>query len=443
MQITQTQSEGLKREFRVVIGAAAIQSAADEKLKALAERAQMPGFRPGKAPVALLKKQYGRAVLGEVLEEQVNAGLAKTLEDHQLKPAMQPKVDVKKFDEGTDLEYTMEMEVLPEIEPGDFKSISLERLVADIPEGDVDSALQRMADQQKEFETIVEARAAAKGDAVVIDFVGKVSDVAFEGGTAENFTLQLGSGMFIPGFEDQLVGAKAGDKVAVSVTFPEAYANKELAGKPAVFDVTVKELKAPKTVVIDDEFAKRMGLDTLAALKDAVRKQMEQEYAGVARMRVKRKLLDALAAAHSFDVPAGMVGLEFEQIWQNYMSESPEAVAERAKQTKSEDELKAEYRGIAERRVRLGLLLAEVGRRNNIEVKQEEIGRAIVEQARRFPGQEKQVFDFFRKNEAAANQLRAPIFEDKVVDFILELAKVDEKKVPPAELMADPDEAAA
>jgi len=442
MQITQTNADGLKRNFKIVVAAADINKATDEKLRALSTQVNLPGFRPGKAPLGLLKKQYGKNVMGEVLQEQVNTATAKALEDNKLRPALQPKVEIQKFDDGTDLEYTVEVEVMPEVTPTDFRQITLEKLVADIPDADVDSAVERIAQGQKEYEDVTEARPAAKGDALVIDFLGKVDGVAFDGGTAKDYTLELGSNTFIPGFEDQLIGASAGDKKLVNVTFPAEYGNKDLADKAAVFEVEVKSLKSAKPVAIDDEFAKKMGLEGLTALKDAVKKQIEQEYNGVSRSRLKRKLLDVLADSHSFEVPQGMVSMEFDQIWQQLQGDSPEAVAEREKSGKTEDELKTEYRGIAERRVRLGLLLAHVGQDAKIEVKQEELTRAVMEQARRFPGQEKQVLEFFRSNEQATNSLRAPIFEDKVVDYILELAKVNEKKVATAELMADPDEEA-
>jgi trigger factor len=440
MQITQTNAEGLKRGFRIVIGAADIEKKIDAKLKSIGQQVTMPGFRPGKAPVTLIKRQYGRAVMGEVLEEQVNDATREAMEQHSLRPAMQPKVEVQKFAEGTDLEYTVEVEVLPDVVPTDFKQISLEKLVADIPDADVDTALNRLVQQQKTFTKVEEDRPAASGDAVVIDFVGKVDGVAFEGGTANDYQLQLGSNTFIPGFEDQLIGAKVGDAKQVNVTFPAQYGNKDLAGKAAVFDVTVKELKAAQPVVIDEDFAKKMGLDNLQALRDAVRKQIEADYGQVSRNRVKRALLDKLAESHDFPVPPGMLDAEFDQIWKQLQGASPEAVTEREGSGKSEDKLKTEYRGIAERRVRLGLLLAEVGRQNQIEVKPEEVSRAMFEQARRFPGQERQVLEFFRKNPEAADQLRAPIFEDKVVDFILELANVAEKKVAPADLMKEPED---
>ena len=439
MQITQTNADGLKRAFKIVIGAKDIDAKIDTKLKSIGDQVRMPGFRPGKAPIGLLKKQYGKAVLGEVLEEEVNGATRQALEQNSLRPAMQPKVEVQKFEEGSDLEYTVEVEVLPDVVPNDFRTIELEKPVADIPETDVDEALNRIAQQQKTFDKVEEVRPAASGDAVVIDFVGKVDGVAFEGGTAADFQLELGSNTFIPGFEDQLIGTKVGDQVAVNVTVPAEYGNKDLAGKAAVFDVTVKELRASQAVVIDDDFAKKLGMDSLTALRDAVRKQIQQDYGQLSRQRVKRKLLDVLSDTHSFEVPPGMVDMEFQQIWQQLQGSSPEAVAEREKSGKSEDELKTEYRGIAERRVRLGLLLAEVGRQNNIEVKQEEVTRAMFEQARRYPGQERQFLEFFKKNPQAADQLRAPIFEDKVVDFILELAKVNETKVAPADLMKDPD----
>ncbi|HYM30779.1 MAG TPA: trigger factor [Candidatus Cybelea sp.] len=439
MQVTQTSSEGLKREFKIVIGRSDIEQAMDAKLKELGSRVRMPGFRPGKVPQKLIKQQYGKSVMGEVLQESVSNATQQAIKDHALRPALQPRIEVTKFDDASDLEATVAIEIMPEIVPGDLSTLKLEKLVTDVEDAKVDEALTRIADQQKTFTVTSEPRAAVKGDAVFIDFVGKVNDAAFDGGTAQDFQLVLGSGSFIPGFEDQLIGAKAGEARQVKVTFPADYGAKELAGKDAVFDVSVKEVREANKVALDDELAKRLGLENFAALQDAVRKQIQQEHAGYTRARLKRNLLDALAERYDFDVPAGMVDIEFEQIWRQLQQDAGEQGIEKAS-GKSEDESRAEYRKIAERRVRLGLLLAEVGRLNNIEVQPDEVTRAMVEQARRFPGQERKVVEYFQNSPEAMAQLRAPLFEDKVVDFIVELAKVTERKVALDELMRDPDE---
>jgi trigger factor len=435
MQITEISASGLKREYKVVINAAALESTVNEKLETVRAQVNMPGFRPGKAPAALVKKQYGRALLGEAMEESVNSALQKTLEDNKLRPAMQPKVDIQTFEEGKDFECTIAVEVLPDIVPGDFKQIKLERLVVEPNDTEVDEFMTRLSDQQKTYEKA--DKVSEKGDQVVIDFSGSVDGVKFDGGTATDYPLVLGSNSFIPGFEDQLVGMKVGEQKIVKVTFPEAYGNSDLAGKPADFDCTLKEVRAAAAVTIDDEFAKRFGLQSLQELKDNIKRDLGSEYKSLARMKMKRSLLDQLADQHSFDVPPGMVEMEFGQIWNEMSGDKARLEAEMAEEKKSEDELKAEYQKIAERRIRLGLLLSEVGRINNIEVKSEEITRAMVEQARRFPGQERQVMEYFQKNPEAAQSLRAPIFEDKVVDFIVEMATVTDKTVTKEELQKE------
>lgn len=435
MQITEISATGLKREYKVVINAAALESTVNEKLEAVRGQVNMPGFRPGKAPAALIKKQYGRALLGEAMEESVNSALQKTLEDNKLRPAMQPKVDIQTFEEGKDFECTIAVEVLPEIVPGDFKQIKLERLVVEPNDTEVDEFMTRLSDQQKTYEKA--DKVSEKGDQVVIDFSGSVDGVKFDGGTATDYPLVLGSNSFIPGFEDQLVGMKVGEQKIVKVTFPENYGNSDLAGKPADFDCTVKEVRAAAAVTIDDEFAKRFGLQSLQELKDNIKRDLGSEYKNLSRMKMKRSLLDQLSDQHSFEVPPGMVEMEFGQIWNEISSDKARLEAEMAEEKKSEDELKAEYQKIAERRIRLGLLLSEVGRINNIEVKSEEITRAMVEQARRFPGQERQVMEYFQKNPEAAQSLRAPIFEDKVVDFIVEMASVTDKTVTKEELQKE------
>jgi len=435
MQITEISASGLKREYKVVINAAALESTVNEKLEAVRGQVNMPGFRPGKAPAALVKKQYGRALLGEAMEESVNSALQKTLEDNKLRPAMQPKVDIQTFEEGKDFECTIAVEVLPEIVPGDFKQIKLERLVVEPNDTEVDEFMTRLSDQQKTYEKA--DKVSEKGDQVVIDFSGSVDGVKFDGGTATDYPLVLGSNSFIPGFEDQLVGMKVGEQKIVKVTFPEAYGNSDLAGKPADFDCTMKEVRAAGAVTIDDEFAKRFGLQSLQELKDNIKRDLGSEYKNLSRMKMKRSLLDQLSDQHSFEVPPGMVEMEFGQIWNEIAADKARLDAEMAEEKKTEDELKAEYKKIAERRIRLGLLLSEVGRINNIEVKSEEITRAMVEQARRFPGQERQVMEYFQKNPEAAQSLRAPIFEDKVVDFIVEMASVTDKTVTKEELQKE------
>ncbi|MFN4163948.1 MAG: trigger factor [Ferrovibrio sp.] len=440
MQITEISASGLKREYKVVINAAALESTVNQKLETIRGQVNMPGFRPGKAPAALIKKQYGRALLGEAMEESVNSALQKTLDDNKLRPALQPKVDIQNFEEGKDFECTIAIEVLPEIETGDFKAIKLERLVVEPADAEVDEFLTRLSEQQKTYEKV--ERAAEKGDQIVIDFVGSVNGEKFEGGAANDYPLVLGSNTFIPGFEDQLIGLKAGDQKTVTVTFPEAYGNAELAGKPAEFACTVKEVRGGQAVTLDDEFAKRFGLQSMQELKDNIKRDLGQEYKSLSRMKLKRGLLDQLAEQHSFDVPQGMVDLEFNQIWGEVTADKARFDAELAEEKKTEDELKAEYRKIAERRIRLGLLLSEVGRVNNIEVKPDEITRAMIEQARRFPGQERQVMEYFQKNPEAAQSLRAPIFEDKVVDFIIEMASVTDKPVSKEELQKEAEQVA-
>ncbi len=437
MQVTELSAEGLKREYQVVVNAAEIEQRVDKRLDELKNTIKMPGFRPGKVPVTLLKKQYGRSVMGEVLEQAVNEGSQQAINDNELKPALRPKIEVKSFEDGKDLEFNMELEVLPDVPDIDLKKIELTRLVAPVTDEALGESLDNFAKRFQEFEAPAEPRKSEDGDRLTIDFVGKVDGEAFEGGTADDFPLMLGSGSMIPGFEDQLKGVGKDDEVEVKVTFPEEYGAENLAGKDAVFDVKVKEIEAPKPIELTDDLAKGQGFDDLEALKTTMRESMEKEYGNASRARVKRALLDHLAENVKFDVPAGMVDLEFEAVWKQISEE----LEKNPDQTdKSEDELKAEYREIAERRVRLGLVLSDIGQGNELQVEQAELNQAVMEQARRFPGQEQQVFEYFQKNPQAVEQLRAPIYEDKVVDFVLEMATVEDKDVTVEELMKDPDE---
>lgn len=439
MNITETSTDGLKRSFRIVISAQDIAAKNAARLEEVRQTVQLPGFRPGKVPLSVVQKRYGGSVLAEVLEALLEDSSRALVSERGLRPALQPKIDVEKYEDGGDLAFNMTLELLPDIEPGDLAAIELERPVADVPDDKVTESLTRIAETTKTTEPVTDDRPAANGDVVVIDFDGSVDGEKKPGMKGEGYELELGSGSFIPGYEEQLVGAKTGEHRSVVVTFPEQYHAPELAGKEAVFEVDVKEIRASVVPPLDDEFAKKVGLSGLEELTKMVRERMEREYAGVSRLRVKRQLLDKLAETHDFTVPEGMVDIEFQGIWER-LQEEIKAGQAGEDADKSEDELKTEYRAIAERRVRLGLLLSEIGRRNNIEVTQEELNRAVISEARRFPGQERQVFEFFKNTPHAVENLKAPIFEDKVVDFIIELAKVTETKVSVEDLMRDPDE---
>ena len=441
MQITETTAEGLKREFKVVIPAADIEQRVTSRLTEIGRSVRLPGFRPGKVPMTVLRSRYGSAVMGEVLQRAVNDTSGEALQQQNLRPALQPKVEIVAFNEGTDLEFKLAVEVLPEIQPMDFAELKLERLRPEVPEEEVQAALERVARQQRKSETV--ERAAETGDLVVIDFKGTAEGKEFPGGSAEGYSLELGTGSFIPGFEDQVVGAKAGETRTVSVTFPADYGAADLAGKSAVFEVKVKEVRALQPQSIDDSLAQAIGMEKLDELRQSVSEQIERNYEDLARQRLKRALLDRLAERHEFAVPQGMIEIEFNAIWGQFEQERARQKAAGEAEPEepiNEEELKAEYRAIAERRVRLGLLLAEVGRNHNITVTPEEINRALTERARQFPGQERRVIEFYREHPEAIDQLRAPMFEDKVIDFILERAEVTERRVPVSELLKDEED---
>lgn len=438
IEVTQTSAEGLKREFRVVVEGAAIEERVDAKLGELAGRISLPGFRPGKVPLSLLRKRYGAAVRGEVLEETVNEGTRQALSDQGLRAAVRPEIEVTKYEEGGGLEYRLSIEAFPEIESVDFSSIEIEQLRAQPTEEHVQSHLEWMAEAQTTYET-EEDREARSGDAVVIDFVGRRDGVEFEGGAAQDFELVLGSGAFVPGFDDPLIGATAGRHLDIDVTFPDTYPAEELAGRQVVFEVDVKEVKRPEQPAIDDELAVKMGVENLGELRKAVSDQIRSDYDRVSRERVKRQLLDALAELCDFEIPRGLVDDEFEEIWERLGEDLRASDEDKDKDgegpPKSEEEAKEEYRAIAERRVGLGLLLSDVGRRNNIEVQEDEINRAMAEYARRFPGREHEVVRELRNDPQAIARFQGPLLEDKVVDFILEMARVSEREVTPGELL--------
>jgi trigger factor len=504
MQVTETNADGLKREFRIVVPAGELEEKVIGRLGEIGRTITLPGFRPGKVPMQILRRRFGRSVLGEVLESTLQGSSAEAIREHNLRPALPPKVDVVSFSEGTDLEYTMSLEVLPEIPEPSFTDLGIERLVVEVPDADIDRAVERIAEQQRKSEAV--ERPAENGDIVVVDMEGRSGDEPLPGASGKDRQIRLGSEGFIPGFEEQLIGASAGEHRTVRVTFPEEYGVRDLAGKETVFEVDVKEVRALLPIAIDDELGRAVGLDNLDELRQEIRQQMQRDYDAASRLRLKRALLDKLAERYDFPVPPGMVDLEFENIWRQYEAErdaaqaaEPEAAAAEPSQSGdtahadaepasvesdspqlaaaehgeteateavaknpessvaeaappseaptaasgSDDVMKAEYRRIAERRVRLGLLLAEVGRSNNITVTQDEMNQAITREARRHPGYERQVLDFYRQHPEAAANLRAPIFEDKVVDFIVELAKVEERKMSPQELLAIPEPDAA
>lgn len=440
MNVTETKSEGLSREFRVSIPKGEIAAKLNAKIDELAPKMNLKGFRPGKVPAAHIKKLYGKSIMGDLVNEMVQETSDKALAEKSLRPASRPSIkldsDEEKLINGeADLDYSMALEVMPEFEPADVSTISIERMVAEVPEDEINESLKRLADNNKSYEA--KDGKAENGDAVVIDFVGSIDGEKFDGGAAEGHTLVIGSGRFIPGFEEQLIGAAAGDDVKVNVTFPEDYQVETLKGKPALFEVKVHEVKGAKDVEINDDFAKTLGLEGLDSLKDAIKQQIAGELGFATRQQVKRVLLDALDERHSFDLPPLMVKAEFDQIWSQFQAEQKAGRLSDEDKAKSEDELKAEYQKIAERRVRLGLVLAEIGRRADVQITNDELVRALRQEAQRYPGQEKQVIEFYTKNQGAMAQLRAPIYEEKVVDYILDKATVTDKTVSREELMKE------
>ncbi|HKD22685.1 MAG TPA: trigger factor [Rhizomicrobium sp.] len=447
MQITETVSEGLRREFKIVVGAADLDARLTDRIEEMKPQVHLKGFRPGKAPVSYLKKNYGKSMMGEIVEAVVSETSQKAISDNALKPAFQPRVELvsqlEQVVEGkSDLEFTIKVDLMPDFDLIDVSKLKVEKLVSDVTDKEVDEAVEKLAEQARTYSARAEGEAAEKNDAVVIDFVGKVDDEEFPGGKAEDFNLVLGSGQLIPGFEDQLVGAKAGDERDVKVTFPADYPEGKLAGKDAVFATKVKEVKSPDPIAIDNTLATKLGLDSIGTLKDRVRDQLKADFSRASRMHLKRRILDALDEAHSFSLPPTMVESEFDAIWRAVEAELKREGKTAEDEGKSEDELKKEYHDIAERRVRLGLVLARIGEQNGIQIANDEIQRAIMARARQFPGQEQQVFNFYANNPQAQAEIRAPLFEDKVVDFIAELADVSERSVDRETLFLDPDEAA-
>ncbi|MFO1123847.1 MAG: trigger factor [Methylocystis sp.] len=448
MQVTQTSSQGLKQEYKVVLPAGELAAKLTAQLADLQAKSQIKGFRPGKAPIGHLRKLYGKSIMGDVLQEAVNNANRKIVEDNELRVAFEPRVDFPGGQEEVerallaegDFSYVVTFETLPKFEIGTFDDISLERPVAQVADEDIEKALQSLADRAQEFEARPEGAKAAKGDKLTIDFTGKLDGEPFEGGSGGDVDLVLGAGTFIPGFEEQLEGAAGGEQRIVKVRFPDDYAAKQLAGKDAEFDVTVKSVSAPKTLGLDEELAKKYGFESLEAMKTAVRGNLEADFDKASREKMKRALLDSLDSRYSFELPESLVEQEFANIWGQHEQESKQAGRSVAEDGKSEEETKAEFRKIAERRVRLGLVLAEIGKSADVKVEEKDLTDAVVERARMFPGQEKAVWDYFRNNEQALAQLRAPIYEERVVDHLAKQIKIVDKTVSREELFKEDEE---
>ncbi|WBL75528.1 trigger factor [Bradyrhizobium xenonodulans] len=445
MQVTETLSEGLKHEFKISVPASDLDAKAGAKLVDLKDKVRINGFRPGKVPVTHLKKVYGRSVMAETIDQTIRDTNTQLFSERGFKLATEPKItmpseqaEVEELLSGkTDLTYTVAIEIVPAIALADFKTFEVEKPVADVSDVDVDEAIKRIADSNRGYAAKADGAKAEQGDRVTINFKGSINGEVFEGGTGEGIQVVIGSNTFIPGFEEQLTGIGAGETRTLKVSFPKNYTNDKLAGQPAEFETTATSVEAPQDVAIDDEFAKTLGLESLDKLKEAARERLSAEFATATRQRVKRALLDRLDEAHRFEAPPSLVDEEFNLMWNSVKAEMDSAGKTFADEDTTEDKAKEEYRKIADRRVRLGLVLSEIGEKNKITVTDDEVGRAVIERARSMPGREKEVWDFYRNNAQALAQLRAPIYEDKVVDFILELANVTEKKVSREDLYKD------
>ena len=447
MQVTETTNDGLRREFRVVVPATDLESRVHERLTKLKDQVRINGFRPGKVPVAHLKKVYGRAVMAETIDQVVRETNGQIVIDHGLKLAMEPRTtlpedkdEVENVINGkADLAYTLAVEVVPKIEIADFKSLELEKPVADVADTDVDAALQKLAEENRAYKARSEGGRAESGDRVMVSFTGAINGVPFEGGSGEDVPLTIGSNTFIPGFEDQLIGIGTGETRTVNVMFPANYAAQHLAGQAAAFEVTAKAVEAPQPAAVDQALATALGAESIEKLRTAVHDRIAQDHAMASRQKLKRVLLDRLDALHKFAAPPTLIEQEFTNVWEAVVADLKGQNRTFEDEGTTEEKARAEYRDIADRRVRLGLVLAEVGDKNNIKVTDEEVSRGVVERARQYPGREREVWDYYQKNPGALASVRAPIYEEKVVDFILELAKVSERKVTKDELFKEDD----
>ncbi|WP_336487728.1 trigger factor [Methylobacterium nigriterrae] len=447
MQVTETLSEGLKREFQVLLAANELEDRLTNELSGMKDKVQLKGFRPGKVPVAHLRKVYGRSVMADVLQNAVNEANQKIVTDNKLRLALEPRIEFpedkavvdKALEAKADLAFKVALEVLPSFELADLSDVSLTKYVAKPSDAEIDEALERMAGQSRPFADKGEDAVAGAGDRVTIDFVGRIDGTEFEGGKGEGIDLELGSNSFIPGFEDQLVGAKPGESRLVKVTFPEAYGAEQLAGKDAEFDVAVQKVQAPGEVKIDDAFATGLGMESLEKLREAVSKAIGSDYEAATRRKLKKELLDALDGKYAFDLPPSLVHQEFASVWAQVEQDLKNRGKSFEDEDTTEEKAQGEYRKIAERRVRLGLVLAQVGESADIKVSDEEVNQALIARVRQFPGQEQQVWDFYRKNAQALAELRAPLFEEKVVDHVLAQVKLVEEPVSKEALFADED----
>lgn len=440
MQVTETLNEGLAREFTIVVPQGDIEEKVSAKLKEINTSVTLPGFRPGKVPEKVLRRRFGKSILGEVLETVVDESCTKALSDAELRPALKPKIEITEFDEGTDLKYDMKVEIIPEIPPMDFSNLKLERLTAEVAENTVTEALERIAKNHGTQEDLEETRPAVQGDLAVIDFLGKVDGAPFDGGKGEDFLFELGSGEFIPGFEEQVAGMSLGDEKIIPVTFPQDYEAEELAGKEAVFDVTLKGLKMSRPAELNDELASEFGAENLEKLKERVKSSYEEEYASAGRRKLKRKLLDALAEGYDFDLPPTLVVNELDGIIKQIENAREHGHEEDDTKGKSEQELREEFGDIARRRVRLGLLLAEVGRAQDIQISQDDVHKVMIQNAFLYPGQEQQIIEYYKSNPQALQAVEGSVYEEKVVDYILERAEINEKTVSVDELLEDDEE---
>jgi trigger factor len=447
MQVTETLAEGLKHEFKISVPASDLDAKADAKLVDLKDKVKLNGFRPGKVPVSHLKKVYGRSVMAEAIDQTIRDTNTQIFTDRGFRLATEPKItmpteqaEVEELLAGkADLNYTVAIEVVPTIQLADFKTFTVEKPVVEVTDVEVDEAIKRIAEQNRPFAAKTEGAKAANGDRVTINFKGSINGELFEGGTGEGIPVVIGAGQFIPGFEEQLVGIGAGETRTLKVSFPKNYASEKLAGQPAEFETTATLIEAPGETKIDDEFAKTLGLESLDKLKEAARERLVAEFAGATRQRVKRALLDRLDDSHKFEAPPSLIEEEFNLMWNSIKAEMESSGKTFADEDTTEEAAKEEYQKIADRRVRLGLVLSEIGEKNKLTVTDDEVSRAVIERARSMPGREKEVWDYYRNNANALAQLRAPIYEDKVVDFILELANVTEKKVTREDLYKDDD----
>jgi trigger factor len=439
MQVTETLSEGLKRGFIVTVPEPELKEKREKRLAELGRTMQLPGFRPGKVPMSMVRKRYGEAVAAEVAEGAVNDASDRLLSERNLRPATQPKLEVTKPGQDSDLEFTVELEILPDIVIPGLADITLKRPVAPVADEAVETALKNMREQRQSFEEVAAPRPAEKGERLLVDFIGRIDGEAFQGGTATDVGVIVAGDGFIPGFAEQIEGMSPGETRTISVTFPEEYGAKELAGKPAEFEITAKTLSIPKVPEADDEFAKSVGLESLEALKKDIAARIGQEYARMSRMKLKRALLDALSERAQFAPPVSLVEAEFAEIWRQVEAEKAAGRADPEDAAKDEATLRAEYQAIADRRVRLGLLVAEIGRANDISVSEQDLQRAMFAEAMKYREQAMQVVEYFKKNPRAIERFRGPIFEDKVVDFVLGQVGIEEVTVTPEELAADPE----